>query len=99
MAVCDEDGTAERLSQVRAQRRHIGRLRVAERRDAAHERAADSAAEHEAEAGLGHDPLATPPMSSADSRSLLIAEEAALELDRAGLVVDREVEDGIEMDM
>ncbi len=38
-------------------------------------------------------------MSSADSRSLLIAEQAALELDRAGLVADREVEDGIEMDV
>lgn len=98
MAVSDEDGTAERLSQVRAQRRHVGRLRVAERRDAAHERAADSAAEREAETGLGHDPLATPPMSSADSRSLLIAEEAALELDRAGLVADREG-DGFEMEM
>jgi len=60
MAVSDEDGTAERLSQVRAQRRHIGRLRVAERRDATHERAADSAAAREAETGLGHDPLAPP---------------------------------------
>jgi len=99
MAVSDEDGTAERLSQVRAQRRHVGRLRVAERRDAAHERAADSAADREAETGLGNDPLATPPMSSADSRSLLIAEGATLELDRAGLVADREVEDGIEMEM
>lgn len=40
MAVSHEDGTAERLSQVRAQRRHVGRLRVAEQRDAAHKRAA-----------------------------------------------------------
>ena len=44
MAVSDDDGTTERLAQVRAQRRHVGRLRVAERRDAAHEGAAATAA-------------------------------------------------------
>ena len=38
MAVSDEDGTAERLAQTRAERRHIRRLRTAEHRDAAHER-------------------------------------------------------------
>ena len=98
MAVSDEDGTAERLAQVRAERRHVERLRVADRRDAAHERAADAVAEREA-VGLDHDRLATPPMSGADSRALLIAEEAALELDRASLVADRAAEDGIEMEM
>lgn len=98
MAVSDEDGTAERLAQVRAARRHVGRLRVAERRDAAHERAADSAAKREAETGLGNDPLATPLVSSADTRSLLLAEEAALEFDRAGLVADREGDEGMEME-
>ena len=97
MAVSDDDGTAERLSQVRAQRRHVGRLRTAERRDGAHERAADAAAEREAEDS--HDPLATPPrLGSADTRTLLFAEEAALELVRASLVADREVDEGFEME-
>ena len=103
MAVSDDDGTAERLAEVRAQRRHLGRLRVAERRDAAHERAVAAAAEREAEQATGQDPLATPPVSSADTRTLLIAEEAALELDRAALVADRgvddrEVDDSVEID-
>ncbi len=97
MAVSDDDGTAERLSQVRAQRRHIGRLRTAERRDGAHVGAADAAAEREAEAG--NDPLAaTPPLGSGDTRTLLLAEEASLELDRASLVADHDVDDGFEME-
>ena len=99
MAVIEDDGTAERLSQVRAERRHVARLRVAGRRDAAHERAADAAAEREAETIPGQDPLATLPMSSADTRALLIAEEAALEFGRAGLVADREVDDGFDIEM
>jgi hypothetical protein len=101
MAVSDDDGTAERLAQVRAQRRHVGRLRVAERRDAAHEGAAAVAAEGEAEQAAGRDPHAAPAMASADARTLLIAEEAALELDRAGLAADREAGNdvGVEMDI
>lgn len=98
MAVSDDDGSGERLAQVRAQRRHVSRLRVAGRRDAAHERAAETAAEREAEGRSGLDPTDTPPISSADTRTLLIAEQAALELDRSGLVADREVDDGMEME-
>jgi hypothetical protein len=96
MAVSDDDGSAQRLAQVQAQRRHVRRLRVAERRDA-HERAADAAARREAERRMGLDPLVAPAVSSADTRTLLIAEQAALELDRPGLVADREVDDGMEM--
>jgi hypothetical protein len=100
MAVSDDDGSTERLAQVRAQRRHVGRLRVAERRDGAHERAGESDAQREAEQAASQDPLATPPPSSADTRTLLIAEEAALELDRAGLLADRDVGDaGVEFEM
>ena len=99
MAVSDDDGTAERLAEVRAKGRHLGRLRVAERRDAAHERAAVAAdAEREAERATGQDPLATPPLSSADTRTVLIAEQAALELGRPALVAEREVDDGVEME-
>ncbi len=99
MAVSDDDGTAERLAQVRAQRRHVGRLRTGERRDAAHEGAAAAAARGEAEQAAGQDPHATPPVASADTRTLLIAEEAALELDRAALVADREIDDAdVEME-
>lgn len=98
MATSDDDGTAERLAQVRAQRRRLDRLRAAERRDAAHEQAADADGEREAQDRLGHDPLAAPPISSADTRSLLIAEQAALELDKAGLLADRDI-DGIEMEL
>jgi hypothetical protein len=97
MAVSDDDGSAERLAQTRANRRHIGRLRTAERRDAEHEHAADRRAEREAE--TGYDPLATPPMSSADTRQVLAAEQDALALERSSLVADREVDDGIEMEM
>jgi hypothetical protein len=100
MAVSDDDGTAERLAQVRAQRRHVGRLRVAERRDAANQGAAAAAAEGGAEQAAGQDPHAAPPMASADARTLLIAEEAALELDRAALVADREIDDaGVEVEI
>jgi hypothetical protein len=98
MAVSDDDGTAERLAQVRAERRHLSRLRVAERRDGAHERAAEADAQREAE--QTNEPLAAPPMSSADTRTLLIAEEAALELDRAARLAERDVGDsGVEMEM
>ena len=39
-------------------------------------------------------------MSSADTRTLLIAEEAALELDRAALLAERDVGDtGVEMEV
>lgn len=97
MAVSDEDGTAERLAQTRAERRHIRRLRTAERRDAAHERGADRRAELEAE--TGYDPLTTPPPSSADSRELLAAEQDALALERGSLLADCELYDGLEMDV
>lgn len=97
MAVSDDDGSAERLAQARASRRHIGRLRTAERRDAEHEHAGDRRSEREAE--TGYDPLATPPMSSADTRQRLAAEQGALAIERSSLVADREVDDGIEMDM
>lgn len=98
MTVSDDDGSAQRLAQVRAERRHLARLRVAERRDAAHERAAATAAERQAERAAGYDPLAAPAVSSGDTRTLLIAEQAALELERGSLVDDREVDDGIEME-
>jgi hypothetical protein len=98
MAVSADDDTAEQLTQVRAQRRHLGRLPVAERRDAAHERAAAAAAERDADQAIGQDPLANPPVSSAHTRTLLIAEQVALQLDRAALVADREVDDGVEME-
>jgi hypothetical protein len=78
MAVSDDDGTAERLAQVRAQRRHLGRLRTAERPAV------------EQLPGVGSLP-------SAETRTLLIAEEAALELDRAALAAEREA--GIDVDM
>jgi hypothetical protein len=98
MAVSDDDGTAERLAQVRAQRRHLSRLRVAERRDGAHERAAEADAQREAEQAT--DASATPSLSSADTRTLLIAEEAALELDRAALLAERDLGDAsAEMEM
>ena len=97
MAVSDDDGSAERLAQTRANRRHIGRLRTAERRDAEHEHAADRRSEREAE--TGYDPLAALPMSSADTRQQLAAEQDALALERSSLVADREVDDGIEMEM
>lgn len=97
MAVSDEDGTAERLAQTRAERRHIRRLRTAERRDAAHERGAERRAEVEAE--TGYDSLTTPPSSSADSRELLAAEQDALALERGSLVADRELDDGMAMEL
>lgn len=96
MAVSDDDGTAERLAQTRADRRHLRRLRTAERRDAAHEHAADRRAEVEAE--TGYDPLATPPLPSADTRQQLATEQDELSLERSNLVADR-ADDGIEMDM
>lgn len=95
MAFSDEDGIAERLAQTRAERRHIRRLRTAERRDATHERGAERRAELEAE--TGYDPLTTPPMSPADSRELLAAEQDALALERGSLIADREPDDGMEM--
>ncbi|WAX58527.1 hypothetical protein M6B22_07115 [Jatrophihabitans cynanchi] len=97
MAVSDEDGTAERLAQTRAERRHIRRLRTAERRDAAHERGAERRAELETE--TGYDPLTTPSMSSADTRELLAAEQDALALERGSLVADCGPEDDREMDI
>jgi hypothetical protein len=101
MAVSDDDGPAERLAQVRAQRRHVGRLRTGERQHAGHEGAAAAAAQGEAELAAGQDPLGTPPAAAADTRTLLIAEEAALELDRAGLAADRDTGNdvGVEMDI
>jgi hypothetical protein len=95
MAVSDNDGSAEPLAQTRANRRHIGRLRTAERRDAELEHAADRRSKRDAE--TDYDPLATPPMSSADTRQLLAAEQDALALERSSLVADREVDDGVEM--
>lgn len=95
MAVSDDDGTAERLAQVRAQRRHLRRLRTAERRDGAHEREAEAAAEREAEAE--HERFTAPPAGSGDTRRLLLAEEAALELERASLAADRELGPDMEM--
>jgi len=93
MAVSDDDGTAERLAQARAQRRRLGRLRTAERRDGVHEHAADAAADRAAE----QDPLTTPlPTTSEATRARLIAEQDAIALDQAGLVSDRD--GGIEMD-
>lgn len=97
MAVSDDDGTAERLAQVRAEQRHVRRLRAAERRDAAHEAAAARVAERETERAVEQDSLASPPVSADDARSLLIAEAAALELEREALIVDREVDDGVEI--
>jgi hypothetical protein len=97
MAVSDEDGTAERLAQTRAERRHIRRLRTAERRDAAHERGADRRAELEAE--TGYDTLPTPSPSSADNRELLAAEQDAVALERGSLVADREPDDGMAMEL
>lgn len=93
MAVSDEDGTAERLAQTRAERRHIRRLRTAERRDAAHERGAEQRAGLEAE--TGYDPLTKPPPPSADTREMLAAEQDALALEIGSLVADRELDDGI----
>ena len=56
MAVSDDDRSGKRLAQTQANRRHIGRLGTAERRDDEH--AADRRAEREAETGC--DPLVTP---------------------------------------
>ena len=99
MAVSDDDGTAERLAQVRAQRRHLGRLRAAERRDAAHERTADGAADRDAEQHVEQEHLAAGGLPSVDTRTLLIAEEAALELDRAALAADRDAGKDIDVDL
>jgi hypothetical protein len=97
VAVSDDGGTAERLAQTRAERRHLQRLRVAERRDAAHERAADRRAEREAQ--TTYDPLAVPSPTAADTRELLAVEQDQLALERGSLVADRDLDDGIEMDM
>jgi hypothetical protein len=97
MAVSDDDGTAERLAHVRAQRRHLGRLRTAERRDATHQQAADAAAALDAERPAAEQLLGVGSLPSAETRTLLIAEEAALELDRAAPDAEREA--GIDVDM
>jgi hypothetical protein len=97
MAISDEDGSAERLAQLRAARRHLGRLRVAERRDAAHERAADADAERKAEPPLIDEPLTTS-TPSAETRTLVIAEEAALEWAIGNLAADREIDEDIEFE-
>ena len=97
MAVSDEDGTAERLAQTRAERRHIRRLRTAEHRDAAHERRAERQAGLEAE--TSYDPPTTPPPSSADSREMVAAGQDVLALERGSLVADREPENGMAMEL
>lgn len=94
MAVSDDDGTAERLAQVRADRRHVRRLRVAQRRDAQHEREAHERAEVEANQRV--DEATTPPLPSGDTRELLAVEQDALALERASLA---DADAGIEMDM
>ncbi|HEY3630591.1 MAG TPA: hypothetical protein VGL21_06810 [Jatrophihabitantaceae bacterium] len=94
MAVSDDDGTAERLAQVRADRRHVRRLRVAQRRDATHEREAHERAEVEANRRV--DESTTPLLPSGDTRELLAVEQDALALERASLA---DADAGIEMDM
>lgn len=95
MAISDDDETAERLAQTRAARRQVSRLRTAERRDAGHEHAAERRAEAEA----GYDSLSTPALPSAETRALLAAEQDEFALERGNLGADRDVDDGIDMDM
>ena len=92
MDTSDADGAAERLAHIRAERRHLTRLRAAERRDAVPERLA---ADHERHAEQRLDPasIRADDEHSADTMTLLLAEQAPLGLDRASLVADREVED------
>ena len=97
MIISDDDGTAELLAQVRAERRHVPRLRTAQQRDQGRDAETDTDAEREREDRL--DPLAAVPLPSADTVTLLIAEQAALEWDRANLVADVEADHGIEMEL
>ena len=95
MAAVGDDGAAERLSQARAGVRHVRRLRTAERRDAAHEQAAQRHAEMETDNACP--PLGTPESMTADTGVALAAEQDVLALERASLVTDRDIYGGIEM--
>lgn len=95
MAAIGDDGAAERLAQARAGLRHARRLRTAERRDAAHERAAQQHTEVEKDNSCPS--LETAQSTSAETLTALAAEQDTLALERASLVTDREVDGGIEM--
>jgi hypothetical protein len=94
----DDDAVAERLAPARAERRHLRRLRGAERCDGAREGVADENARKEAERSSEPNQLAVAQQEANDTRRLLLAEEAAVELDRASLVADREIADSFEPD-
>ena len=68
MATSDDDGTAESLAQVRAERRHIQRLRVGQRRDRSHKAQATARAELAVE--HPHDTGAAPLLGAGDSREV-----------------------------
>lgn len=96
MTASDDETVSARLAQVRAQRRHLDRLRVAERRDALDEGAAQRASEREVQQ---QDDAQPESMTSEDSRSVLLAEEAALALEQSSLVADRDLGDDFGMDL
>lgn len=96
MATSDDDGTAERLAQVRAKRRHIQRLRVGQRRDRSHEAEATARAELAVE--HPHDTGAALSQGAGDSREFLAVQQDLLALERGSLVADAELEGGIDFE-
>lgn len=97
MATSDDDGTSERLAQVRAERRHIQRLRVCHRRDHRHEAQATARAELAVEDP--HDPSAVPLLGPGDSREFLAAQQDLLALERGRLGADAELDGGIDFEI
>lgn len=98
MATSDDDGTAERLAQVRAERRHVQRLRVGQRRDRSY--GAQAAAHAELVVDDAHDVgAASLLVGSGDSREFLAAQQDLLALERGSLVIEADLDSSIEFGM
>jgi hypothetical protein len=97
MATSDDDGTSERLAQVRAERRHIQRLRVGHRRDRSHH--AQAPARAELTVDDVHDTGAPPLLGAGDSREFLAVQQDLLALERGSLVANAELDGGIDFEM
>lgn len=85
----DHDPSSEPLTQVKATRHRIRRLRAAERRFSQHERAA--ATDVERRANTLPPPATRPAERDTEAASLLYVEQDILALERASLITDRDV--------
>ena len=97
MATSDDDGTSERLAQVRSERRHIQRLRAGERRDRSHQ--AQATARAELAVADARDTGALPLLGTGDSREFLAVQQDLLALERGSLVANAELNGGIDFEM